>query len=351
MRIGIAGAGIVGRLLALKLIEHGHEVTLYDKSHAMDHTIASNVAAGMLAPYAELESGEMEVFELARDSIARWKAILPTLSVMPTFKAEGSLMLAKPQETPELEHFANRAKRAGISLQLMAQQGIRELEPDLADQQFMAIHLPEEGYLDTAETMSALAQTLQEKGVTWHENTKVVSIKRHAIYTVDDHTSFDHVFDCRGMGAKGAFEDLRGVRGELIWVRAPEVNIQRPVRLLHPRYSLYIVPRFDFHYIIGATSIEAEDYSPISVQSTLELLSACYSVHPGFSEARLVYTATQCRPAFGNNMPKIWRTPDCIRINGLYRHGFLLAPKVVSAAVTHLHRLMNQGALYAPLAE
>jgi len=351
MKIGIVGAGIVGRLLALQLLQLGYRVTLFDKTHATDHTVTSNVAAGMLAPYAELESGDVEVFNLAKDAIARWRAILATLSFQPTFKTDGSLLLAKSQETPELEHFANRAKRLGIDLSLIGNDEITALEPDLNSQQFTAIHLPEEAYLDTAETMNALAQTLRNKKITWHENTKVMSIKKQTIYTSDQNYFFDQVFNCRGLGAKNAFDDLRAVRGELIWVKAPEVSIKRPLRLLHPRYALYIVPRFDNHYIIGATSIEAEDYSAISVQSTLELLSACYSVHPGFAEARVVYTATQCRPAFSNNVPKIWRTPDCIRINGMYRHGYLLAPKIVASAVWHLQNTVNERKSNASLFE
>jgi glycine oxidase len=351
MKIGVVGAGIVGRLLSLQLLELGYRVTLFDKTHATDHTITSNVAAGMLAPYAELESGDVEIFNLAQDAIARWQVILPKLSFRPTFKAEGSLLLAKSQEMPELEHFANRVKRLGIDLALIQNDAITSLEPDLNGEQFTAIHLPEEGYLDTAETMNALAQTLRDKKITWLENTKVMSIKKQTVYTTDQNHHFDQVFDCRGLGAKNAFDNLRAVRGELIWVKAPDVSIKRPVRLMHPRYSLYIVPRFDNHYIIGATSIEAEDYSPISVQSTLELLSACYSVHPGFAEARVVYTATQCRPAFSNNVPKIWRTPDCIRINGMYRHGYLLAPRIVSSAVWHLQNTVFERKSNASLFE
>lgn len=351
MKIGVVGAGIVGRLLSLKLLELGYRVTLFDKSNATDHTITSNVAAGMLAPFAELESGDETIFHLAKDSIERWRDIISRLSYAPTFKTDGSIMLAKQQEIPDLEHFVQRAERSGISLSIIHNEELALLEPELADQGFVGIHLPEEGYLDTAETMNAIAQTLRDKNIVWHENTKVVSIKRHAVYTSETHYPFDHVFDCRGLGAKNAFEDLRGVRGELVWVKAPGINLQRPIRLMHPRYALYIVPRFDNHYIIGATSIESEDYSPISVQSTLELLSACYSIHPGFAEARVVYTATQCRPAFANNVPKIWRTPDCIRINGLYRHGYLLSPKVVTAAIAHLQRITKHEALYANMAE
>ena len=68
----------------------------------------------------------------------------------------------------------------------------------------------------------------------------------------------------------------------MIRLHAPEVSLRRPVRLMHPRYPLYIAPKPDHVFVIGATEIESEDTSPASVRSTLELLSAAYSLHSGF---------------------------------------------------------------------
>jgi len=86
-------------------------------------------------------------------------------------------------------------------------------------------------------------------------------------------------------------------------------------------------------YIIGATEIESEDMSPISVRSSLELLSAVFTVHPNFGEARIVNTETNCRPAFRDNLPRIENEDKLTRINGLYRHGYLLAPAIVEKAL------------------
>ena len=116
---------------------------------------------------------------------------------------------------------------------------------------------------------------------------------------------FDMVLDCRGLGAKSAFQDLRSVRGELIWLHAPDVNMTRPIRFLHPRYNLYIAPRPKHIYLIGASEIESDDMSHITVRTTLELLTAAYSVHPGFAEAQIIKTVTQCRPTLSHHLPKI----------------------------------------------
>jgi len=86
--------------------------------------------------------------------------------------------------------------------------------------------------------------------------------------------------------------------------------------------------------VIGATEIESADMSPASVRSTLELLSAAYAVHSGFAEARILEIATQCRPTLPDNLPAVESpSPRVLRINGLYRHGFLIAPAMLDMAM------------------
>ncbi len=109
-------------------------------------------------------------------------------------------------------------------------------------------------------------------------------------------------------------------------VRSREVALARPVRLLHPRFPLYVVPWGNSRYMIGATLIESEEVGPISVRSTLELLNAAYALDPAFAEAEILSIGAAARPAFPDNRPRIIAGPRYIYVNGLYRHGFLLAP-------------------------
>ena len=94
------------------------------------------------------------------------------------------------------------------------------------------------------------------------------------------------VIDCRGLAARDTQPGLRGVKGEMIIVETSEVELARPVRLIHPRWPLYVIPRGGNRFMLGATSIEAED-TGVSVRSALGgLLGAAYAVHPAFGEAR-----------------------------------------------------------------
>ena len=336
MHIGIAGVGLVGRVLALNLLRLGHTLTLFDEDTAYGDNAAGMTAAGMLAVFAELESAESVIFEHGKRSIALWPELLKQLEIEDAYQLEGSIITAHPQDVTELDHFIDTLKakvEEAESIELLNKEGITALEPDL-EQHSKAFYIPHEGQVDAQRFMKSSSDyLLAHPNVTWCQETKVKDVSIGTIFVNNEVKQFDWVFDARGLGANEQVKGLRGVRGEVFWLDAPEVNITRPTRMLHPRYKIYIVPRPNNRYIIGATEIESEDKSPMSVRSSLELLSAVYAVHSGFSEARIVKTVTNCRPTLKDNLPKIEQKEKLTRINGLYRHGYLLAPAIVEQAL------------------
>jgi glycine oxidase len=336
MNIGIAGAGLVGRVLALNLLQGGHTVTLFDEDTAYGDKAAGMTAAGMLAVFAELESAESVIFDHGNRSIALWPGLLEQIGIEDAYQQEGSIITAHPQDYNELDHFIDTLKakvEEASEIKLLDRQALTQLEPDL-DQHAKAFFIPHEGQVDAQRFMKASSDyLLAHSDVTWHQESKVSHVSDGTVTVGDESKTFDWVFDARGLGAQGEIDGLRGVRGEVFWLDAPEVKITRPTRMLHPRYKIYIVPRPNNRYVIGATEIESEDKSPMSVRSSLELLSAVYSMHSGFAEARIVNMLTNCRPTLRDNLPKIEHGTKMTRINGLYRHGYLLAPAVVEEAL------------------
>jgi glycine oxidase len=98
-----------------------------------------------------------------------------------------------------------------------------------------------------------------------------------------------------------------------------------------------VIPREDNLFMLGATSIEAED-TGVSVRSALELLGAAYAVHPAFGEARIIEFGSGLRPAFPDNLPRIAIEDKKIAVNGLYRHGFLVAPALAELTLAFVER-------------
>ncbi len=357
MNIAIAGAGLVGRVLALNLLRDGHTITLFDKDSKEGVTSAAFTAAGMLAQFAELESAESIIYDLGVRSQELWKNLLRDAGVYDGLQQKGSIITAHPQDMSELEHFITSLKNKvedAKDIKLINSHELAKLEPELGHHS-QAYFLHNEGQVDS-QRFIAFSTTYFDscQNVTWRENTEVTKLEAKKVFIGEEVEEFDWVFDARGLGAKEHFDDLRGVRGEVYWLESKDIKITRPTRMLHPRYRIYIVPRENGcedieldhceeckisqtactkRYIIGASQIESEDYSPVSVRSTLELMSAAFAMHPNFGEARIVNTETNCRPAFKDNLPKIENEDGLTRINGLFRHGFLLAPAIVEQAL------------------
>jgi glycine oxidase len=214
------------------------------------------------------------------------------------------------------------SRQAESCVQCLESSQIAEVEPELGTRFSQALYVPGEAQIDNRGLLQAVGLALDESGVECHWESALE----------DGNLPYAGiVVDCRGMGAKGDLRNLRGVRGEIVRLHAPEIELNRMLRLLHPRYPVYIVPRADGKLVVGATTIESEDRSPASVRGVLELLTSAYSILPALAEARILEFDTHVRPALPNNLPAIQfdREEKVLRINGLYRHGFLLTPTIV----------------------
>jgi glycine oxidase len=302
----VIGAGVAGLTSALELAERGFSVEVVERGRTLGEGSCSWMAGGMLAPWCERATTEPEVAAWGAPSIAWWAERFPETV------RKGSLVVAQPRDLPDLTRFAERTER----FDWLDADGITALEPDLSGRFRRALFFPDEAHLDPRRALAALAKRLHDRGVEI----------RFGVELAPQDARADVVVDCRGLAARGALPDLRGVRGEMVVVRSPDVALQRPVRMLHPRLPLYIVPRGNGLFMIGATMIESERRGPVSVRSAVELLNAAYALHPAFGEAEIVELGADLRPAFPDNLPAVRRSGPVLHANGLFRHGFLLAP-------------------------
>ncbi|QWD69168.1 FAD-dependent oxidoreductase [Polynucleobacter sp. VK25] len=343
-KYAIVGGGLMGRLLALALAKGGAQVDLFDKGGPDGAHAAARIAAAMLAPLAESAITEDSVVRMGLYSLPRWKQLISELSNSVYFQQDGTLILWHRQDASDADRFAahlekNCRSNSELSApQKLSAEALRELEPGVADRFNQGLYLPNEGQLDNRQLLNALESELKLLKVNchWHTEVDPQELRTQSCYQT--------VIDCRGTGAKESWSagdkpnTLRGVRGEVIRLYAPEVKLRRPTRLIHPRYPIYIAPKENDVYVVGATEIESDDLSDMSVRSAMELLSAVYTVHSGFAEARILEMATQCRPTLKNNLPEIRSSKDkglvdLIMINGLYRHGFMISPAVLDCTL------------------
>jgi glycine oxidase len=312
--IAVRGAGVVGLWQALMLARRGHAVTLCERSPHPFAEGCSRYAGAMLGPRCEEESAEAIVGDLGRRGIALWRETYPDIVV------NGTLVVALARDRAELDRFA----RMTGGHQRLSPAELAALEPDLGDRFAGALFYPEEAHLAPEAALRFLLDAALAEGVALRLGECEVP------------SSTDLVVDCRGLAAKPELLNLRGVRGERIVIRSREVTLARPIRLLHPRFPLYLVPWGEGLYMVGATVIESEETGPITLRSALDLLSACYALDPAFAEAEIVQQGAGTRPAFPDNRPRIIARKGYIYVNGLYRHGFLLAPALAELVADYL---------------
>ena len=296
--ITIAGAGVAGLACAWELARRGTPVTVFEATAAPSDNPCSWFAGGMLAPWCEGETADAEVVGLGTGAIDWWERITPV-------ERRGTLVVTPPRDHAELARFARRTQRH----RLVDAGEVATLEPALANRFNQALFFEDEAHLDPRQALTDLTAAVQTLGVDIRYETPAP----------------EHVdVDCRGMAS--GLSGLRPIRGEMAVIECADVSITRTIRLLHPRIPLYLVPRGSGIYMIGATMIESNASRPITVRSVLELLGAAFTLHPGLGEACLLETGVGLRPAFADNIPGLRQHGDTTHVNGLYRHGFLLAP-------------------------
>src|SRR4051812_11687068 len=313
--VSVIGAGIAGAWQALLFARAGRAVTLHERSDADLMLSTSHWAGGMLAPYCESEISEPVISRLGLASLDLWRRELPDTPF------NGSLVIAHARDRADYDRFARRT----CGYQRLDAAGLAALEPSLEGRFREGLFYPTEGHVEPRRVLPKLHQRIVEAGGRLLFNSHV---------SADDLDGL--VIDCRGLDARDAEPGLRGVKGEMILIETSEVSLARPVRLMHPRFPLYLIPRENNLFMLGATSLEAED-TGVSLRSALELLGAAYAVHPAFGEARILEFGSGLRPAYPDNLPRITvKGEHEIRVNGLYRHGFLIAPALAQATLNYV---------------
>jgi glycine oxidase len=304
--ITIIGAGVAGLCVARELCDRGANVHLYDRGGAPGSHACSWWAGGMLAPYCEAESAEPEVIRLGSDAAKWWQDKTGLVT------QKGSLVVAHDRDHGQLRQFARRTRL----FDPVDRAQIAELEPDLGDRFSKGLFFSSEAHICPRAGLTALYGSLLADGVGFTQAEVDPAATAKAGLTID----------CRGYSARDVISDLRGVKGEMLMLSCPDVALSRTVRLLHPRIPLYVVPRGNGIFMVGATMIESSASTHVTARSLLELLSAAYALNPAFGEAEVLETGVDTRPAFADNLPRIRRDGNLIRVNGFYRHGYLLAP-------------------------
>lgn len=310
--VAIIGAGVAGLTCACELVDRSIDVSIYERNERLGEGSCSWFAGGMLAPHCERDTAEHEVMQRGLVATRWWQKHVTEVT------QKGSLVLSLPRDRNELE----RLSRLGKQCRWVDQLEIPEIEPDLADFSGPGLLFPDEAHLNPRNALQDLMNYL---------NRREISIQFGQAIRIED-LDAKIILDCRGYHSHDVLPGLRGVKGEMMVLRTGDISLTRPVRLLHPRQPIYIVPRDDHQFMLGATLIENNERGRFSVRSMLDLLNSAVLLSPCFGQAAIIESGVDIRPAFDDNIPRLYRKDNVVFVNGLYRHGFLLGPALAIQA-------------------
>lgn len=322
----VVGAGIMGLMAAFEAQRRGYNITVFDSNGFPPKNSASFKAGGMIAPYAEIEHMDENWLAMGVYSINLWSDIISSIGTPDLFFQEGSLIIAHPDDAHMLARFKQHLPNDHVWHDVIPQ----TYERHLPDKFKTGIFLQNEAHLYPQEFMYALCTYLNKKNVHFERT----------CFDLSEPHNYDHIIDCSGITAAQHDKNLRGVKGELLYVYNREFSLLRPVRFMHPRYPLYIVPRQNHIFMIGATNIESAD-EHVTLRSAMELMSALYALHPSFSEAHVLELTAGVRPTYPDNLPRITVNGKNISCNGSYRHGYLLSPVMAQATMDIIDGIEN----------
>ena len=363
-RVVVAGAGLIGLATALELRRRGAAVTLVDPQPAWG---ATRAAAGMLAPVAETQYGQEQLYPLMQASgeeYPRFVERVTAASGLPTgYRTEETLVVAADAaDARSLSDLASHQSASGMDVEEISTRTARSLEPALAPRLAGAVRIVSDRQVDPRTLAAAVVEALDaphtetlpgapDAGpVTWLRQ-RVVSVevpdagpRRVKGVRLDsgERVSADAVVVASGLAAasagglpEGLDLRLRPVFGDILRLRVPdsllgpgeEHLLTRTVRAQVTGRPVYLVPRVDRTLVVGATSRE-DGRESVLAGGVHQLLRDARTVVPAVDDCDVLEMMARARPGTPDDLPYLGATsvPGLVVSTGHFRHGILLAP-------------------------
>ena len=346
----VIGAGVAGLSVAHRAAARGLRPLVLDRGAPGGAT--TRVAAGMLAPVSEAAFGERPLLDLNLAAAARWPAwaeeIATASGVHPGPLECGTLLVARDRDQAEaLERELAFRRECGLEAERLVPSRARAREPALASTVRLALDVPGDHATDPRRLTEALAIAVTRAGGTVRPDTEVAEIlvaddsrvrgaRRPGGETVE--TGALVVAAGPWSGAVAGLPDtarvpVRPVKGQTVRLRDPAGPglLRRVVR----SEEMYLVPRGDGRYVLGATVEERGFDTAVTAGAVHDLLREAAELVPGVHELEVEEVLAGLRPGTPDNAPILG--PGAVEglhwATGHYRHGILQAPMTGEAVV------------------
>jgi len=360
----VIGGGAIGLSIAWRASERGLRVIVLERDRVGGGT--SRVAAGMLAPIAEVTPGEEPLLHLGSESARLYPEFVAGLleasgADSVGYTRCGTLLVARDaDEAQALERELELRHRFGLRVERLRASEARRREPGLAPSLRLALDVPDDHAIDPRALVPALAAAVRAAGGEVRERSGVDRVAlagdRVAGVVLADgsRVSADRVVIAAGVWSPeiGGIPvelqmPLRPVKGQIMRLHDPAGPglVARVIRM----GPSYIAPRGDGRYVLGATSEERGFDTTVTAGAAFALLRDAAELVPGVSELVVDEFAAGLRPGTPDNLPVVGRSeiPGLHWAVGHRRSGILLAP--VTAQLVTASLLGEPGADASPL--
>ncbi len=323
----VVGGGPIGLASAWRAAQRGLRVLVLDAGEPG----AWHVAAGMLAPVAELKHGEEALLELGVRAAAAYPGFCAELAaasgVDPELRTAGTIVVARDRDDAEaLERLHALHARHGLRAERLLPTAARRAEPALAPTVRLALELRDDHAVDPRRLVAALGAAATAAGAEIRTRARVARVHEDAVELEGGEVvAAGRVLVAAGAAAGALLPGLpvRPVKGQVLRLRDPRGAglVARTVRT----HDAYLVPRADGRYVLGATMEERGwDRTP-TAGGVFELLRDVSEVVPGVLELELEEVLAGLRPATPDNLPALGELDGVLVAAGHHRSGILLS--------------------------
>ncbi len=332
----IIGGGVMGLSIGWQLARRRWDVEIFERGSSGKE--ASWSAAGMLAPYSEIEFEGDQHLQLGKKSLALYPQFLQELNEDAktdlSLEKQGTLYVGIDQDDRAfLERLFNHQKRKDLLVEWLSGRDAREMEPLLSPRVSTAIWIHSETHIQNRKLLKSLKQAFQNQGGILHENCSVKGLWEQDGYLkglwTKEPVAGEFVINTAGAWAdsirKESLSSIYPNKGQILTLSmSKEVALAYMIRT--PK--VYLVPKSDGSLRIGATSEEVGFDQKVTGGGVLQLLQAAFEVVPGIACMQFREAQAKLRPTSLNRMPCIEETKlkGYFRAVGHGRAGILLAP-------------------------
>ncbi len=365
MRVAVVGNGIIGLTCARKLSKLNPQCEIHIFGTSSRNMAGSMAAAAMLNSFAELEKGYLEHkinqerFLHSREATTLWPAFIAELeeeSGQIISHGLGTYLIsnnsAEDIDYENFEAICQALEQFDTPNDSVNLRDVPGFMPSKEGRSALAVHIPNEGWIDTAPTLGSLELILSKNPLVKFidleikEIGQVESSDELKLVAVDDSLHYyNKVLISAGAKSRNFFEQLDLTRanprvlfgiGTTLRLRVDKMQQTSVIRTPNRGMAcgLYSTPYLPDELVIGATNQVTENERDLAtVEDVRSLLSmAQMELNHSLSDARLLKVNTGYRPVSTDGVPLIGKVPlmNVYLCTGTRRDGWHLSPYLSS---------------------